>query len=158
MKTPYMCSGRRYGSTDMPHDLFPISSWLWPWSWPRSNFQHDLLMSNYSSFECLDKRNTMLAGKMSVVPYWVKSYYRKTFFFSKMIIFCSFCCLEPNPLIVDQIWGHASERALKELSNALSRGAVALLVPELCASLSNNVEIGQIWLLMTSGNLIFDLT
>ena len=22
MKIPYMCSGRRYGSTDMPHDLF----------------------------------------------------------------------------------------------------------------------------------------
>ena len=33
---------------------------------------------------------------------------------------------------------------LKELSNALLCGAIAHLVPELCASLSKNVEIGQI--------------
>ena len=37
-----------------------------------------------------------------------------------------------------------SERALKGLSNALLRSTVALLVPELYASLSKNVEIGQI--------------
>ena len=39
---------------------------------------------------------------------------------------------------------HISERALKELSNALLRSTVALLVPELCASLSKNVEIDRI--------------
>ena len=32
-----------------------------------------------------------------------------------------------------------SERALKDLSNALFRGAVALLVPELCADLYKNI-------------------
>ena len=40
-----------------------------------------------------------------------------------------------------------SDRALKDgkdLSNALLRSTVVFLVPELCASLSKNVEIGHI--------------
>ena len=72
--------------------------------------------------------------------------------------FWSFYSLEAKPLILDQIWGHAIKRALKELSNALYCGAVALLVPELCADLYKNVEIGQIWPLVTSGDLTFELT
>ena len=47
-------------------------------------------------------------------------------------------------LTLGQIGRHNDERALKELSNALLRSAVALLVSELCASLSKNVKIGQI--------------
>ena len=43
--------------------------------------------------------------------------------------------MDVKPLILGQICGHVGERALKELSNALFRGAVALLVPELCADL-----------------------
>ena len=88
--------------------------------------------------------------------YWVKSYYRKTFI-AKTANFFSFCCsLEAKPLILDQIWGHNNERALKELSNALFRSTVALLVPELCANLSKiglliMLKIGQIRHLMTSG-------
>ena len=41
-----------------------------------------------------------------------------------------------------EIGTHLNEGTLKELY-ALLRGAVAILVPELCASLSNNVEISQ---------------
>ena len=43
-------------------------------------------------------------------------------------------------MILGQIQGHATRMALKELSNVLFRGAVALLVPKLCADLSKNVE------------------
>ena len=55
---------------------------------------------------------------------------------------CSLLSLEAKPFILNEI-GRASERALKELLNALLRSTVAHLVPELCASLSKNVEIGQ---------------
>ena len=103
----------------------------------------------------LDKRNTMPVKWMCL--YWVKSYYRKIFI-AKNGYFWSFCSLEAKPLTLDQIWGQIGERALKELSNALLRSTVSLLVPELCASLSKNVEIGQIWPLVTSGDLTFDLT
>ena len=47
-------------------------------------------------------------------------------------------------MILGQIRGLITERALTELSNALLRGAVALLVTELCASLSKNVKIDKI--------------
>ena len=77
--------------------------------------------------------------------YWVKSYYRKKFFFVKMTNF-SFCSIEAKPLILDEIWRHACEILLQELSNALLCSTVALLVPVLCASLPKNVEIVQIWL------------
>ena len=63
-----------------------------------------------------------------------------------------------KPLILGQIWEPAPERALKELSNDFLCGAVALLVPDLFASLSKYVEIGKIWSLMTSGDLTFALT
>ena len=51
-----------------------------------------------------------------------------------------------------------SERVLSELSYALSRSTVALPIPELSASLSKNVEIAQMWPIMTSGDLTFDQT
>ena len=76
--------------------------------------------------------------------YRVKSYCRKTFL-AKNLYFKSFCSLEAKPLIVGQILGHKGERTLKELPNALLRGAlIALLVPELCADLQKNVENGKI--------------
>ena len=43
MKTPWMCSGQSYGSTDVQHDLFRSCHDLDL----RSNIQNDLLMSNY---------------------------------------------------------------------------------------------------------------
>ena len=43
-------------------------------------------------------------------------------------------------MTVDQISGHVAERALTELSNVLSRGAVALLVPEFMRRFVENVE------------------
>ena len=70
--------------------------------------------------------------------------------FVKTAIF-SFCSLEAKPLIVGQIWGHTSEISSKELSNALFRCAVAVIILELCAK-------GKIWLKVTSGDLTFDLT
>ena len=44
-----------------------------------------------------------------------------------MAIF-QFLLSRAKPLILDEIWGHVSERASNELSYALHRGAVALLV------------------------------
>ena len=66
--------------------------------------------------------------------------------------------MEAKLLILGQIWGKPGERLLKELSNALFRDAVPLLVPELSVDLAKNVEKGKIWPLMTSGDLVFDLT
>ena len=51
-----------------------------------------------------------------------------------------------------------SERVLKELLNTFYRGAVVILVLELCAGLSKHDEISKIWPLMSSGDLTFDLT
>ena len=78
----------------------------------------------------LDERNTMLV-KASSYKAWVKSYCKKTVS-EKIGYFCSFCPLQAKPLTLGQIWENYSERALIGLSNALFRGAVALLVPELC--------------------------
>ena len=49
-------------------------------------------------------------------------------------------------------------KKVRKVSNALLRGTVAPLVSELRASLSKNVEIGQSYPMMTSGDLRFDLT
>ena len=146
----------------MQHDIFGSGHDLYL----RSTFQHDLSRSNLYHSTRLDKRNTMQATEMLCL-YWVKSYYRKLFF-CKNGYFWSFCSMEAKSLIINQyqyqsirsisIWGHISERTLKELSNALLRSTVALLVPELRASLSKNVEIDQILPLVTSGDLAFDLT
>ena len=61
-----------------------------------------------------------------------------------------------------QIWGHASERTLKERLIAPLRGAIALSIPELWTDLSKIVEvwpidIGDILPSMTFGNLPFGL-
>ena len=86
-----------------------------------------------------------------------KSYYRETSFVKTF--FFSFCSLEAKPLTLGQIWGHFSEKALKDLSNAFLSAAVALLVPEFCDDLLKNVEKAKfdLWW-MTSGYLAFDLT
>ena len=63
---------------------------------------------------------------------------------SKKLLFLEFCSLEVKPLILGEIRGHISERALKESLNALLRGVEALLVPELCANLKKNVKNGKI--------------
>ena len=65
--------------------------------------------------------------------------------------------MDAKPLISGQIWGKLNAGASKGLSNVLNFGAVALLVPELFADLSNNVKNGKIWPLTTSGNLTFDI-
>ena len=153
MKTAQVCSGWPHGSTDMQHDLFRKGHDLDL----RSNFQSDLLRSNYNSFDA-SRQEKHDAGKMNVVSLLSQKLLQKKTFIAKNGYFWSFCSLEAKPLILDQIWEHISERTLKELSNALLRSTVALLVPELCASLSKNVETGQIWPLVTSGDLTFDLT
>ena len=114
------------------------------------------LKSNYILFDASwqEKHD---AGNINIVALLSQKLLQKNDF-RKNCYFFSFCSLEAKPLILDQIWGHVSERALKELSNALLRSTVALLIPELCASLLKNVEIGQIWPLVTSGDLTFDLT
>ena len=58
-----MGSGRRYGSTDMQHDLFRSGHDLDL----RSNFPHNFLMSHYTSFDA-SRQEEHDAGKMNVVP------------------------------------------------------------------------------------------
>ena len=112
-----MCSGRRCGSTDMQHDLFGDLDL-------RSNFQHDLSRSNYISFNAAwqEKHDT---GKRNVVALLSQKLLQKKNVYRKNSYFWSFCYLEAKPLILDQTWGHISERAFKELS-ALLRSTVAL--------------------------------
>ena len=82
---------------------------------------------------------------MNIVPLLCQKFLPKNVF-SKNSYFFSYYSLELNHK------SHAKsddtlakeERALKKLSNALLRITVALLVPKLCASLSKNVELGQI--------------
>ena len=63
---------------DVPRLMIRID---WYATWPfgsRSNFKHDVLRSNYSSFDAFWQEKHK-AGKMSGL-YWIKSYYWKTFF------------------------------------------------------------------------------
>ena len=63
-------------------------------------------------------------------------------FFVKKMIFLEFVLY--RGLTVDLGSNLKAERAIRELSIAHLRNTVAFLVPELCASLSKNVKIGQI--------------
>ena len=141
-----MFAGWPHGSTDVQHYLFRTGHDLDL----RSNFQNDLLRSNYSSLDASSQDNHN-AGKMYVMSLLSLKLLQKKTFFRKNGYFLNFCSLEAKPLIVDQIWWYVSEITLWELSNAFLRSTLSLLVPELCASLSENVEIGQIWPLVTSG-------
>ena len=58
-----MCSGRSYESTDVQHELFRSGHDLDF----RSNFQNNLLRSNYSSFNA-SQEEKYDAGKMNAVP------------------------------------------------------------------------------------------
>ena len=122
----------------MQHDLFGPGHDLDL----RSNFQHDLSRSNYISFDAAGQEKHD-AGKINIVSSLSEKLLQKDVC-RKNSYFWSFCSLEAKPLILDRILRLISERTLKELSNAFLRITVALLVPELCASLSKNVEIGQI--------------
>ena len=115
----------------MQHDLFGSSHDLDL----RSNFQHDLSRSNDNLFYA-SWREEHDVGKRK----FVQSYCRKTVS-EKLGYFGSFCTLEVKPLTVGQIWEYYSERALIGLSNALFRGAVALLISELCVDLLKIVDI-----------------
>ena len=86
MKIPYLCSGQRYGWTDMQHDLFRSSHDLDL----RSNFQDDLLMSNYISFDA-SRQEKHDAGKINVVALLSqqllqKNYFRKKRLFLKFLL------------------------------------------------------------------------
>ena len=134
----------------------------WPfqvrsWPWPEVKLSTWLFKVKLYIIRRGSIRETRCWQKKCCVSTESKFITEKTFI-AKNGYFWKFCSLEAKPLILDQIWGHVSERALKELSNELLRSTVSLLVPELCASLSKNVEIGQIWPLVTSGDLTFDLT
>ena len=87
-----MYSGRRYRSADMQHDLFRSDHDLEL----RSNFQHDLLRSKYSSFDASwrEKQDT---GKMNALLHGVKgSFFPKTFFFIKTTNFNVFALWRLN--------------------------------------------------------------
>ena len=78
-----------------------------------------------------EERDTI---KMHIIPLLSQKLLPKHFY-SKNGYSESFCSLEAKPLILGEIRGHFIERTLKGLSNALYRGALALMVPELCADL-----------------------
>ena len=62
MKTPFMCLGRLYGSSNMKQDLFR-SGHVFDL---RANFQHNI-MSNYNAFDAsLQEEHD--AAKRNVVP------------------------------------------------------------------------------------------
>ena len=65
-----MYSGRRYGSTDMHHDLFRSGHDLEL----RSKFPNDLLRSNYNSFDASQQEQHDV-GEMNDVPTFTESSY-----------------------------------------------------------------------------------
>ena len=79
MKTPEMCSGRQYGSTDMQHDLFESDHDLDL----KSNFQNDLLRSNYGSFNA-PQEEKYDAGKINAVSLPSRKLLQKTRFRKKL--------------------------------------------------------------------------
>ena len=90
----------------------------------------------------------MLAKWISCL-YWVKSYYRKTFF-CKNDFFSIYALWMLNRWSsVTSEYTYVCENSVKELSNALLRGTIVLLVFELFVSLPKIVELGQIWPLVT---------
>ena len=82
-----MCSGRRYGSIDMQHDLFGSGQDLNL----RSNFQLDFSMSNYISFDA-SRQEKHDAGKINVVSLLSQKLLqkKKTIFAKKKRLFLEF--------------------------------------------------------------------
>ena len=86
-----MCSGRRYGSIDMQHDLFGSGHDLDL----RSNFQHDLSRSNYIAFDD-SRQDKHDAGKINVVALLSQKLLQKIYFRKKTVIFEVFALWRPN--------------------------------------------------------------
>ena len=124
-----MCSAQRYRLTDMQHDLFQSGHDLDM----RSNFQNDLSRSNYSSFNESRQETRCWQYKWDTFLSQVIKKHR----FHKTPIF-SCCPVGAKPWNWGQIWEQQSERPVKELSTAFFRGAVTLLVPELCVGCFEN--------------------
>ena len=118
-----MCSGRPYESTDMQYDLSLSGHDLDL----RSNFQNDLLMSNYGLFDA-SQNEKYDSGKMNVVSLLSQKLLEKNLFRKKRL-FLEFLLYGAQTIDLRSNLRACGERALKDLSNAYFRGAVALLVP-----------------------------
>ena len=122
---------------------FSIRSWRWPEvnlsKWP-FRIKLYLLYSSFSASwqEEHDTGKTLRRSWLKLLP----------IFFVRTYFFC-FCSLEPTQFISGKARAHYGIPQ-NVLSNVLFSVAMALLVTELRASLSKNVETGQIWPLMTS--------
>ena len=77
-----MCSGGPYGSTNMQHDHFRSGRDLDM----RSNFQNDLIMSSYSSFDA-SQEEKYDAGKMNVMSLMSQKLLQKKKLFLKYWLF-----------------------------------------------------------------------
>ena len=80
MKTPYMSSGRPYGSPDTQSELFRPGHDLDL----KSNFQNHLLRSNYSSFNARQQENHDV-GKVNVVLLLSKKLLQKKLALQKLL-------------------------------------------------------------------------
>ena len=96
MKTPQMCSGRRYGPTDIRHDLFRSGHDLAP----RIFFPNDLLRSSYNLFDA-SRQEKHDACKMNVVPLLNQRLLQKNVFDKTAIL--SVSSLEAKPSTLGQI-------------------------------------------------------
>ena len=114
--------------------------------------QHDLFGSRHdldlrSNFQLiyhstrLDTRNTMLTKNLCPL---LNQKLLQNKFNRKKLLLLEFLLSAGQTVDLRSKLRQVRKRTLKGLSNELSRSTVALLIPELCASLSKNVEIGQI--------------
>ena len=155
-----MCSGRRCRSTDMQHDLFGSGHDLDL----RSNFQDDLSRLTNSLFDASwqEKHD---AGKIKFVQGLSQKLLQKNDF-RKNRLFLQF--LSPGGLIGRSIGGRSNLRVL--LKKSVNR-AIKCAFPGRCSFISvravrrfvekmstSDLQIGEFWPLMTSGDLTFDLT
>ena len=134
-----MCSGRRYGSTDVRHDLFRSGHDLDL----RSNFQNGLLRSNYSSYSSQEEKYD--AGKMNAVSLLSQKLLQKTLVRKKRIFLEFLLSGGPTADLTVNLrtcWRKSVKKAIEctftgRWSSSGSWG--------MCRFVEKNVENGKIW-------------
>ena len=149
-----VCFSRTNASTDMQYDLL--------YKWPHVILTWGQILTltlqghNVPTYVDASWRQDHDAAKIMSLAFLVHSYLQGTIFANAILTYWP---LQPSPLKLGKFWRHASERALKGLSNTFFRGLLPIIGSEIMAHFrKNNIELRQIWPLVTSGNINIDLS
>ena len=93
---------------------FRVRPWPWPevkfLTWPFKVKLYIIRRSQTRETRCWQNKYCVFTESKAIA---------EKLFSQKNGYFFSFCSLEAKPMKLDKIWGHVSERTVKELSNAL---------------------------------------